>query len=99
MEEQQLNNVQCDSAQLYRTKQWNEYTVLHGVRPVKFSPLMGGCLPVGEIKTKETQFNRAVTGGFGFAWLSVRSMGLNGKGQRLVEHPARTLHLKIQYLY
>lgn len=68
---EQVNNVTAAALQ------WNEFTVLHGVRAVKFSPLMGGCLPIGEIKTKKTQCNRAATGGFGFAWLSARSMGLH----------------------
>lgn len=45
-------------------------------RAVKFSPLRGGCLPVGEIKTKNTQYKRAAAGVFGFARLSDRSMGL-----------------------
>lgn len=45
-------------------------------RAVKFSPLRGGCLPVGEIKTKNTQYKRAAAGVFGFARLSARSMGL-----------------------
>ncbi len=58
-------------------KQWNKFILFHVVRAVKFSPLMGGCLPIGEIKTKKTQCNRAVTGGFGFAGLSAGSMGLH----------------------
>lgn len=45
-------------------------------RAVKFSPLRGDCLPVGEIKTKNTQYKRAAAGVFGFARLSARSMGL-----------------------
>lgn len=70
---------QCDSAgfTVKKQQQWNEFTVLYGIRAMKFRPLMGGCLPIGEIKTKKTECNRAATGGFGFAWLSARSMGLH----------------------
>lgn len=69
---------QCESTGFSsENKQQYEFTVLHGITAVKFSPLTGGCLPTGEIKTKKTQCNRAATGGFGFVWLSARSMGLH----------------------
>ena len=74
-EQQQVNNV--TNARFMMKKQWDEFTVLHGVGAANFSLLMGGCLPIGEIKTKKTQCNRAATGGFGFAWLLARSMGLH----------------------
>lgn len=32
-------------------------------RAVKFSPLRGGCLPVGEIKTKNTRYKRTAAAG------------------------------------
>lgn len=58
-----------------------------------------GWLPVGEIKTKKTQCNRTAARGFGFAGLSVRSMGvaLNGKSQTLVERAVVKRAFQTQY--
>lgn len=58
-----------------------------------------GWLPVGEIKTKKTQCNRAAARGFGFAGLSARSMGvaLNGKSRALVERAVVKRAFPTQY--
>lgn len=58
-----------------------------------------GWLPVGEIKTKKTQCNRAAARGFRFAGLSVRSMGvtLNGESQTLVERAVVKRAFQTQY--
>lgn len=42
----------------------------------RFSPLKGGRLPVGEIKTKNTQCDNGGRG-FGFAWLPDTTEGYN----------------------
>lgn len=48
-EQQQVNNV---TAWAFTVKDsGRNYSF---VRAVKFNPLMGGCLPIGEIKTKKT---------------------------------------------
>lgn len=54
----------------------DDLTATRGAGAVKFSPLMGGCLPV-RLSLQKTECNGAATRGFGFAWLLARSMGLN----------------------
>lgn len=53
-DEQTATGKQRDSTGFTVKEQEYEFTVLHGVGAVKFSPLMGGCLPIGEIKTRKT---------------------------------------------